>query len=67
MPAAAIAEPTDRSKPPPMMTMVSPTAAMPTMATALPMLSRFVVVEEVGRREAEDDEHDDERDDAGPG
>ena len=63
MPAAAIVEPIERSKPPPMMTIVSPTAAMPTIETALAMLSRFVVVEEVGRHEAEDDEHDDERDD----
>ena len=29
MPAAAMVEPTDRSNPPPMMTMVSPTATMP--------------------------------------
>ena len=42
MPAAAITEPIDRSKPPEMMTMVSPTAAMPTMEMARPMLSRLV-------------------------
>ena len=44
MPAAAMVEPTDRSKPPAMMTMVSPTATMPTMAMPRPMLRRLVVV-----------------------
>ena len=33
MPEAAMVEPMDRSKPPEMMTMVSPTATMPTIAT----------------------------------
>ena len=44
MPAAAIVEPTERSKPPAMMTMVSPTATMPTMAMPRPMLRRLVAV-----------------------
>ena len=35
-------EPIERSKPPLMITIVSPTAATPTIEIALPMLSRFV-------------------------
>ena len=44
MPAAAIVEPTERSKPPAIITMVSPTATMPTIAIARPMLVRLGAV-----------------------
>ena len=44
IPAAAMVDPTERSKPPAMMTMVSPTATIPTMAIPRPMFSRLVVV-----------------------
>ncbi len=60
MPEAAMVEPTDRSKPPEMMTMVSPTATIPTMAMPRPILRRLVGVRKYGdtndRTIAEDDQ-----------
>ena len=50
MPAAAMTEPTDRSNPPLMMTIVSPTEAMPTIAIARPMFSRFVDEKKYGEK-----------------
>ena len=41
MPAAAIVEPTERSKPPAMITTVSPTATTPMIVIARPMFAKL--------------------------
>jgi hypothetical protein len=48
MPAAAIVEPTERSNPPEITTIVSPAAAIPMMAIARPMFAKFAVSKKYG-------------------
>ena len=50
MPAAAITEPTERSNPPEMITIVSPTATTPMIVIARPMLAKLSTARKYGER-----------------
>ena len=48
MPDAAIIEPTERSKPPAIITIVAPKDAIPTIVTARPILAKLLAVRKYG-------------------